>query len=239
MKITKIFNTGRTGSNYGRICFSLLAAAFAFLIVPAPENLTSVFSSCAFAEETAGYASGTYTANAGTKDGACTDKSGILRFSGTSGEWIDYDGSSMQLSGTVSCPEDGKREIRLYSRFFSETVPLLTAEIEPLDGVGYKCLSGYIFSYPIREWEMLVEETEIMFTELDNTLIITKPGEYGHLYTPEQGTPGSTEFVDYPVNVMRLSGSCRNENGGFDYVIELTDYIDNGEKIENSENSGS
>ena len=146
--------------------------------------------------------------------------SGRLWFENPKGEWSDYEFQSLSVSGTVAekTDPDGRPEfeIQLFNKYFSETVPIVISDADLTDGV-YRCISGYVMSYELHEWGMEIELDEESPDSLRTTVIIKKPGDYGHVFTPEVPERPLPETL----KVLRLKGTCRDADGGFDYLIEL------------------
>ena len=191
---------------------------------------------------------------------------GRIWFENPTGEWADYEYRSLALTGTVTETITGTTTgnaiitetpdvfltdtessdttegiIRLYSDYYSETVPMIS--VICTRGTGNNsgaaaggnngtvtggndgeegsihCLSGYVMSYPVAEWGMNITLTSDTPDNIRDTLIIRNPGDYGHVYTPDvpQGQEDNS-----PRDVLRLSGTCRDGNGSFDYLIEMT-----------------
>ncbi|MDO5445529.1 MAG: hypothetical protein Q4F31_07910 [Eubacteriales bacterium] len=147
---------------------------------------------------------------------------GRLWFESPEGEWADYEYRSMELSGqAIAGNESGNIEkgtISLYNSYFSETDPIIQISFEGENG-NYHSVDGYVMSYPVHEFEMQIDLTNDSRANLRNTLIIEKPGDYGHVYTPEEPADASAENEEIPV--LRLSGTCRDSAGSFEYFVEL------------------
>lgn len=135
------------------------------------------------------------------------------------GEWADYEFRSLAMSGrvTASVSEEAKniRELTLYSQSYSDTAPILYAKFTDEDGLLH-CLEGYFMSYPIADWGMEMTLNREPRNNLRDSMIIRKPGDYGHVFTQETD-PDENELID----IIRLSGNCRDKDGAFDYIIEL------------------
>jgi len=135
------------------------------------------------------------------------------------GEWADYEYRSMAMNGTVTLDPSEAPEVRelcLYNSTYSESAPIVDIRFIEENGV-YHCLGGYVMSYPVAEWGMDITISNEPRSSLRDTLIIRKPGDYGHVFTQE-----TDSTANEPVDIIRLSGNCRDQDGAFDYFIELT-----------------
>lgn len=173
---------------------------------------------------------------AGLRSSGTEAWTGRFWFENPEGEWTDYEYRSLEIdaevsgllpAGTASEPElNGESEtgrIVLYNRFYSETEPFAEIEFRTENG-QYRCADGYVMSYPVHEYGMKIELTEDLMSNLRDTVIIEKPGDYGHVFTAEK--PEYPDGEEPAVPVLRLSGNCRDALGGFDYVMELTEETD-------------
>ena len=143
--------------------------------------------------------------------------SGRLWFEDPKGEWSDYQDQTLSLTAEVAMEPDGTGTLRLFSKYYSESVPMALVNFT-LEQYKVHCISGYLMSYPIPEWGMEIELSTDRKVDVEDTVIMHPDiYEYGHYYN-----------VDPPVNrnemidVLRLTGSCHDLDGGFDYKIVLT-----------------
>lgn len=165
------------------------------------------------------FSSGDYTAPA--DDGAeaalpgdaiCGSWEGTLWFEDPDGEWSDHEYRSLEISGTVI-----PGLVSLSSPYFSEDIPLVSVTYES-EGGSFRSTGGYVMSYPVHDWDMLFDLSRGMRDSLRSTVIIEFPGDYGHVFTPE-----ASEYADEgEIDILRLSGKCRDADGSFGYLIELT-----------------
>ena len=138
--------------------------------------------------------------------------SGSFWFSEGIGEYEDYNGREYPLHGNIS-----KETVTLYCDYYSDLVPMISINYEK-DGETYKCLSGYIMSYPLYEWSAIIESGSGIKSDLKNSVIINYPGDYGHKKVENNESEEDVTLRD----ILRITGSCRDGNGGFNYLIELT-----------------
>ena len=133
---------------------------------------------------------------------------GRFYFSDCEGEWYDYEGRSMALSGTLS---NGK--LSLYNKFYSESVAMVELLIDEDN-----CLGGYIMAYPQKEYDVKIVNDKQEKDKVNDTKFL-RPEEYiWNMYNTVEETPNTENLID----VMTLSGNLRNSDGACSYKIVLT-----------------
>ena len=143
--------------------------------------------------------------------------SGRLWFEDPKGEWSDYQDQTLSLTAEVAMEPDGTGTLRLFSKYYSESVPMALVNFT-LEQYKVHCISGYLMSYPIPEWGMEIELSTDRKVDVEDTVIMHPDiYEYGHYYNADPPV-NRNEMVD----VLRLIGSCHDLDGGFDYKIVLT-----------------
>ena len=143
--------------------------------------------------------------------------SGRLWFEDPKGEWSDYQDQTLSLTAEVAMEPDGTGTLRLFSKYYSESVPMALVNFT-LEQYKVHCISGYLMSYPIPEWGMEIELSTDRKVVVEDTVIMHPDiYEYGHYYNADPPVDRN-EMVD----VLRLTGSCHDLDGGFDYKIVLT-----------------
>ena len=143
--------------------------------------------------------------------------SGRLWFEDPKGEWSDYQDQTLSLTAEVAMEPDGTGTLRLFSKYYSESVPMALVNFT-LEQYKVHCISGYLMSYPIPEWGMEIELSTDRKVDVENTVIMHPDiYEYGHYYNADPPI-NRNEMID----VLRLTGSCHDLDGGFDYKIVLT-----------------
>jgi hypothetical protein len=143
--------------------------------------------------------------------------SGRLWFEDPKGEWSDYQDQTLSLTAEVAMEPDGTGTLRLFSKYYSESVPMALVNFT-LEQYKVHCISGYLMSYPIPEWGMEIELSTDRKVDVEDTVIMHPDiYEYGHYYNADPPVDRN-EMVD----VLRLTGSCHDLDGGFDYKIVLT-----------------
>lgn len=156
-----------------------------------------------------------------TYSGFSGEWEGRLWFEDSQGEWSEYKDRSYAVIGHAELSMNGSEEagkITLYNSIFSPDEPLMELDIQRSDNDSYSCSGGCFMSYSVYPYEIPIEISEEPLSDLRNTVIIKKPGDYGHVFTPDvnENVADNTR-----VPVIRLSGMCRDENGSFQYLIEL------------------
>ena len=143
--------------------------------------------------------------------------SGRLWFEDPKGEWSDYQDRTLSLTAEVAMEPDGTGTLRLFSKYYSESVPMALVNFT-LEQYKVHCISGYLMSYPIPEWGMEIELSTDRKVDVEDTVIMHPDiYEYGHYYNADPPI-NRNEMID----VLRLTGSCHDLDGGFDYKIVLT-----------------
>ena len=143
--------------------------------------------------------------------------SGRLWFEDPKGEWSDYQDRTLSLTAEVAMEPDGTGTLRLFSKYYSESVPMALVNFT-LEQYKVHCISGYLMSYPIPEWGMEIELSTDRKVDVEDTVIMHPDiYEYGHYYNADPPV-NRNEMID----VLRLTGSCHDLDGGFDYKIVLT-----------------
>lgn len=143
--------------------------------------------------------------------------SGRLWFEDPKGEWSDYQDQTLSLTAEVAMEPDGTGTLRLFSKYYSESVPMALVNFN-LEQYKVHCISGYLMSYPIPEWGMEIELSTDRKVDVEDTVIMHPDiYEYGHYYNADPPI-NRNEMID----VLRLTGSCHDLDGGFDYKIVLT-----------------
>ena len=143
--------------------------------------------------------------------------SGRLWFEDPKGEWSDYQDQTLSLTAEVAMEPDGTGTLRLFSKYYSESVPMALVNFT-LEQYKVHCISGYLMSYPIPEWGMEIELSTDRKVDVEDTVIMHPDiYEYGHYYNADPPV-NRNEMID----VLRLTGSCHDLDGGFDYKIVLT-----------------
>ena len=143
--------------------------------------------------------------------------SGRLWFEDPKGEWSDYQDQTLSLTAEVAMEPDGTGTLRLFSKYYSESVPMALVNFN-LEQYKVHCISGYLMSYPIPEWGMEIELSTDRKVDVEDTVIMHPDiYEYGHYYNANPPI-NRNEMID----VLRLTGSCHDLDGGFDYKIVLT-----------------
>ncbi len=160
------------------------------------------------------------TASDGTESGESRVRwTGRLWFSDTDGEWSDYEWSTMSLYADVIEEDESGGVIQIWQDFYSEDYPM--AEIRY--SVGEKkilSVSGYMMSYPVAPGTVSITMQKELPSEIEDTLIMHPDiYEYGHYYSSD---PDSGETEEIPVDVLRLTGKCEDDDGRFSYRIVLT-----------------
>ena len=145
------------------------------------------------------------------------DWSGRLWFEDPKGEWADYRDRTLTVTCSVRVQPDGTGVLRFYSPYYSDAVPMASASFS-LEEYKVHCLSGYMMSYPIPEWGMDISLTSERLTDIEDTVIFHPDVyEYGHFYNAETPVDRNSK-----TDVLRITGSCNDLSGGFDYKIVLT-----------------
>ena len=145
------------------------------------------------------------------------DWSGRLWFEDPKGEWADYRDRTLTVTCSVRVQPDGTGILRLYSPYYSDSVPMASASFS-LEEYKVHCLSGYMMSYPIPEWGMDISLNTEKLTDVEDTVIFHPDiYEFGHFYNAETPVDRNAK-----TDVLRLTGSCNDLSGGFDYKIVLT-----------------
>ena len=145
------------------------------------------------------------------------DWSGRLWFEDPKGEWADYRDRTLTVTCSVRVQPDGTGVLRLYSPYYSDAVPMAAASFS-LEEYKVHCLSGYMMSYPIPEWGMDISLASERLTDIEDTVIFHPDVyEYGHFYNAETPVDRNSK-----TDVLRITGSCNDLSGGFDYKIVLT-----------------
>lgn len=145
------------------------------------------------------------------------DWSGRLWFEDPKGEWADYRDRTLTVTCSVCVQPDGTGILRLYSPYYSDSVPMASASFS-LEEYKVHCLSGYMMSYPIPEWGMDISLDAEKLTDIEDTVIFHPDVyEYGHFYNAETPVDRNAK-----TDVLRITGSCNDLSGGFDYKIVLT-----------------
>lgn len=139
---------------------------------------------------------------------------GRMWFENCSGQWADYPGRTMALSGSIVLADSGEGRIRLLSPGFSKEVPLADIEIS-VTPLKVRSLSGYIMDYPVEAGDAAVSMARQLPSEIENTLIIVNSGDYGHYFD-------KSDEPEQAVDVIRISGRCADEEGAFGYRMVLT-----------------
>ena len=145
------------------------------------------------------------------------DWSGRLWFEDPKGEWADYLDRTLTVTCSVRVQPDGTGVLRIYSPYYSDAVPMAAASFS-LEEYKVHCLSGYMMSYPIPEWGMDISLASERLTDIEDTVIFHPDVyEYGHFYNAETPVDRNSK-----TDVLRITGSCNDLSGGFDYKIVLT-----------------
>ena len=145
------------------------------------------------------------------------DWSGRLWFEDPKGEWADYRDRTLTVTCSVLVQPDGTGVLRLYSPYYSDSVPMASASFS-LEEYKVHCLSGYMMSYPIPEWGMDISLDAEKLTDIEDTVIFHPDVyEYGHFYNAETPVDRNAK-----TDVLRITGSCNDLSGGFGYKIVLT-----------------
>ena len=145
------------------------------------------------------------------------DWSGRLWFEDPKGEWADYRDRTLTVTCSVRVQPDGTGVLRLYSPYYSDAIPMASASFS-LEEYKVHCLSGYMMSYPIPEWGMDISLDAEKLTDIEDTVIFHPDVyEYGHFYNAETPVDRNAK-----TDVLRITGSCNDLSGGFDYKIVLT-----------------
>lgn len=135
--------------------------------------------------------------------------SGRFYFSNCEGEWADYDGRSMSVTGTKN-----DEKIVLFNQYFSKDTPMVEITIK-----DSHCLEGYIMAYPLKEYDVKIDADSQLKSEVNKTEFL-HPEEYiWNKYIEKEDTDINTGQM---IDVLTLSGNVRNSNGGFTYKIVLT-----------------
>ena len=142
---------------------------------------------------------------------------GRLWFEKPQGEWTDYADQTLSVTASVTVEKDGSGVLRLNSKYYSDILPLSSINFV-LEEYKVHCLSGYMMSYPVPEWGMELALSSERKTDVEDTIIFHPDiYEYGHFYNADPPVDGNAK-----VDVLRLTGSCHDAKGGFDYKIVLT-----------------
>ena len=145
------------------------------------------------------------------------DWSGRLWFEDPQGEWSDYEDRTLSVRAAVSLDADGNGILSLYSDYYSEELPMAAVDFS-LEQYKVHCLSGYMMSYPVPDWGMEIALSSERRTDIEDTVIMHPDiYEYGHFYNADPPADRNAK-----TDVLRLSGSCHDLEGGFDYKIVLT-----------------
>ena len=138
---------------------------------------------------------------------------GRLWYENTQGEWSNFEYQTESLSASVR-----GTTLTVFDRNYSESEPMMQIGITSENG-AVCCTGGYFMSYPIPLYGMEIQIREDLLSSIRDTVIIEKPGDFGHVFTAE---PPETDPEETVVDVIRMSGTCRDSAGSFDYFIELT-----------------
>lgn len=142
---------------------------------------------------------------------------GRLWFEEPQGEWADFADQTLSVTATVNVEKDGSGSLRLSSKYYSDVLPLATISFM-LEEYKVHCLSGYMMSYPVPEWGMELVLSSERRADIEDTIIFHPDiYEYGHFYNADPPVDGNVKE-----DVLRLTGSCHDLEGGFDYKIVLT-----------------
>ena len=142
---------------------------------------------------------------------------GRLWFEEPQGEWADYADQTLSVTASIAMEKDGSGVLRLYSKYYSDVLPLASVNFV-LEEYKVHCLSGYMMSYPVPEWGMDLVLSSERKSDIEDTIIFHPDiYEYGHFYNADPPVDGNAKE-----DVLRLTGSCNDLKGGFDYKIVLT-----------------
>ncbi len=143
--------------------------------------------------------------------------SGRLWFEEGRGEWSDYELRSMAVQGTVLTDANGSGEILLMNDAYSPMIPMMQLSFCTVED-ELQCVSGFIMSYPIGEWEIDISCSVMLPSDMRETIIMHPDiYEYGHYYLSSE-----TATVEENVEVMTLTGKCQDTEGSFTFTIEMT-----------------
>ena len=146
--------------------------------------------------------------------------SGRLWYSDTSGEWTDYETRTLAMTAEISLDAGGAGTLTLRNDFYSEEYAMGQFPVHFSDG-QLQVEEGLFMSYSVASGEMTAVRTVELPEEIENTIIMHPDvWEYGHFY---QSTEEGEEAPESePVDVLRLTGSVKDADGGFSYKIVLT-----------------
>lgn len=137
---------------------------------------------------------------------------GRLYFSSCSGNWEEYDGNSIAVSGSFSPDADGNGIIELYAPAYSDTVPVFRALVSASDE-SIRISDALAFHYMLNDGGVTAASGTMLSSEFNNTEFID-PHEYDWYVEPE-GEPEPDPEVEY----MSLEGDCRDDSGSFIFRI--------------------
>ena len=140
--------------------------------------------------------------------------SGRMFFDSVEGDWSEYEGRSMALSGTIELDKEGTGKLLLYSAYYSESVPMYTLDVFAREN-ELICTGGYIMKYEISEGAVEIKYEQKDRDDLRTTSFI-HPENY-IWYVPENTE--ETEPVIIPV--VTVSGRAADSEGNFTFSIEL------------------
>lgn len=143
---------------------------------------------------------------------------GFVIFSEPTGEWEYLESSIMHVSASSALDSEGNGAILMYTPAFSDTVPAIALNLNVNDYKAHQT-SGYFFDFVCEEGDVSIELLQRDREELFSTEFI-HPEEYSW-YIPDQNilpVEDEPEITD----VICISGKCIDEEGGFEYTLELS-----------------
>lgn len=144
---------------------------------------------------------------------------GRLWFSNTNGEWAEYENRTMAARAVVSLAADGSGILEIYNAFYSPDYPLARFSVH-CSSDSASCSGEFVMSYPVGENGARLLLSQEYPSQIENTVIMHPDiWEYGHYY-PSHAEDDSA-IQEIPVDVLRISGTCSDSDGGFGYQFVL------------------
>lgn len=138
---------------------------------------------------------------------------GRMYFSVCSGKWEEYEGRSIQLSGSLEIDDANTGSLLLFCDAFSDQYPVFTSEIEFGEVQDHNC-QGYVFGYPVTEGSVSIRRDMRVPSDINNTEFVD-PHEYEWFIEEPEKEP------ETPVDVISFIGNCRDDSDAFNYEITL------------------
>lgn len=139
---------------------------------------------------------------------------GRIYFTNTEGKWLEYEGRSLNISGSLYVNDEGTGELKLYSDIYSESIPIADLYIN-FNGDKIIASEGTVLEYQLSEGYFEVEYLEKLVDEI-NSMAFINPYEYSW-YVPEKDEEIEQEYK----SVFDISGECMGKNESLYFNIEI------------------